>query len=76
MKAITVEPRRPGTTRLEEIAEPDAGAGSVLVVEKSACLLSGRKRLIGATHSFCRLSILVGAGLMSFEPGSVTHGRA
>ena len=31
MKAITVEPKRPGTTRLEDVAEPDAGDGSVLV---------------------------------------------
>ena len=31
MKAITVEPRKPGTTRLEEVAEPDARDGSVLV---------------------------------------------
>jgi threonine dehydrogenase-like Zn-dependent dehydrogenase len=31
MKAITVEPRRPETTRLEDIPEPDARAGSVLV---------------------------------------------
>jgi threonine dehydrogenase-like Zn-dependent dehydrogenase len=31
MKAITVEPKRPGTARLEEIPEPDAREGSVLV---------------------------------------------
>lgn len=31
MKAITVEPKKPGSTRLEEIAEPDAREGSVLV---------------------------------------------
>jgi glucose 1-dehydrogenase len=31
MKAITLEPRKPGTARLEEIAEPDARDGSVLV---------------------------------------------
>ena len=31
MKAITVEPKKPGTTRLEEIPEPDAHDGSVLV---------------------------------------------
>lgn len=31
MKAITVEPKRPGTTRLEEIAEPDAEDGALLV---------------------------------------------
>ena len=31
MKAITVEPKRAGTTRLEDVAEPDAGDGSVLV---------------------------------------------
>jgi len=31
MKAITVEPMKPGTARLEEIPEPDARDGSVLV---------------------------------------------
>ena len=31
MKAITVEPHAPGTARLEDIPEPDARAGSVLV---------------------------------------------
>ena len=31
MKAITVEPRRPETARLEDIPEPDAADGSVLV---------------------------------------------
>src|SRR6186713_2590196 len=31
MKAITVEPRKPETARLEDIAEPDARGGSVLV---------------------------------------------
>jgi threonine dehydrogenase-like Zn-dependent dehydrogenase len=31
MKGITVEPKKPGTARLEEIAEPDIMNGSVLV---------------------------------------------
>jgi glucose 1-dehydrogenase len=31
MKAITVEPKKPGTARLEEVAEPDVRNGSVLV---------------------------------------------
>ncbi|WDT75931.1 MAG: glucose 1-dehydrogenase [Candidatus Manganitrophus sp.] len=31
MKAITVEPKKTGTARFEEIPEPDAGEGSVLV---------------------------------------------
>jgi threonine dehydrogenase-like Zn-dependent dehydrogenase len=31
MKAITVEPKKPGTARLEEIPEPDVRNGSVLV---------------------------------------------
>ena len=31
MKAITVEPQQPGTARLEDVAEPDAREGSVLV---------------------------------------------
>jgi threonine dehydrogenase-like Zn-dependent dehydrogenase len=31
MKAITVEPKKPGTARLEDVAEPDARYGSVLV---------------------------------------------
>jgi threonine dehydrogenase-like Zn-dependent dehydrogenase len=31
MRAITVEPRKPGTARLEDIPEPDAREGSVLV---------------------------------------------
>jgi threonine dehydrogenase-like Zn-dependent dehydrogenase len=31
MKAITVEPKKPGTARLEDIPEPDAREGSVLV---------------------------------------------
>jgi threonine dehydrogenase-like Zn-dependent dehydrogenase len=31
MKAITVEPHKPNTARLEDIPEPDTGAGSVLV---------------------------------------------
>jgi glucose 1-dehydrogenase len=31
MKAITVEPKKPGTARLEEIPEPDPRNGSVLV---------------------------------------------
>jgi len=31
MKAITVEPRKPGSVRFEDVAEPDARDGSVLV---------------------------------------------
>jgi glucose 1-dehydrogenase len=31
MKAITVEPKKPGNVRLEEVAEPDIHNGSVLV---------------------------------------------
>lgn len=31
MKAITVEPKKPGTARFEEIPEPDAKEGSILV---------------------------------------------
>ena len=31
MKAITVEPKKAGTARLEEIPEPDERDGSVLV---------------------------------------------
>jgi threonine dehydrogenase-like Zn-dependent dehydrogenase len=31
MKAITVEPHKPETARLEDVPEPDAGGGSVLV---------------------------------------------
>ena len=31
MKAITVEPKKPGTARLEEVPEPDIRDGSVLV---------------------------------------------
>ena len=31
MKAITIEPLKPGTTRLEDIPEPDLLNGSVLV---------------------------------------------
>ena len=31
MKAITVEPKRPGTARLEDVEEPDVHEGSVLV---------------------------------------------
>ena len=31
MKAITVEPKKPGTARYEEMAEPDVSEGSVLV---------------------------------------------
>jgi glucose 1-dehydrogenase len=31
MKAVTVEPRRPGTARLEDVREPDVHDGSVLV---------------------------------------------
>jgi threonine dehydrogenase-like Zn-dependent dehydrogenase len=31
MKAITVEPMKPGTARLEEVAEPDINDGSMLV---------------------------------------------
>jgi threonine dehydrogenase-like Zn-dependent dehydrogenase len=31
MKAITVEPRKPGTARLEDVPEPDPREGSVLV---------------------------------------------
>jgi glucose 1-dehydrogenase len=31
MKAITVEPKKPGSARLEHIPEPDPGEGSVLV---------------------------------------------
>jgi len=31
MKAITVEPRKPGTARIEDVAEPDFRCGSVLV---------------------------------------------
>ena len=31
MKAITVEPKKPGTAQLENIPEPDVRDGSVLV---------------------------------------------
>ena len=31
MKAITVEPKRPGTARFEDVPEPDVSEGSVLV---------------------------------------------
>jgi hypothetical protein len=31
MKAITVEPHKPGSARLQDIPEPDARDGSVLV---------------------------------------------
>jgi hypothetical protein len=31
MKAITVEPRKPGSANLEEVPEPDVHHGSVLV---------------------------------------------
>jgi threonine dehydrogenase-like Zn-dependent dehydrogenase len=31
MKAITVEPKKPGTARWEDISEPDPRNGSVLV---------------------------------------------
>ena len=31
MKAITVEPHKPGSARLEDIPEPDARGGSILV---------------------------------------------
>jgi D-arabinose 1-dehydrogenase-like Zn-dependent alcohol dehydrogenase len=31
MKAITVEPKKPGTVRLEDIPEPDLREGSILV---------------------------------------------
>ncbi len=31
MKAITVEPKKPGTARFEDIPEPDECEGSVLV---------------------------------------------
>ena len=31
MKAITVEPRQPGSARLEDVPEPDLQNGSVLV---------------------------------------------
>ena len=31
MKAITLEPKKPGTARLEDIPEPDPQDGSVLV---------------------------------------------
>jgi glucose 1-dehydrogenase len=31
MKTITVEPKKPGTARLEEVAEPDISEGAVLV---------------------------------------------
>ena len=31
MKAITVEPKKPGSARFEDFPEPDASEGSVLV---------------------------------------------
>jgi glucose 1-dehydrogenase len=31
MQAITVEPKKPGTARLEDVPEPEARDGSVLV---------------------------------------------
>ena len=31
MKAITVEPKKPGTVRIEDFPEPDMREGSVLV---------------------------------------------
>jgi len=39
MKAITVEPKKPGTVRYEEIPEPDAREGSILVeaIAASVC---------------------------------------
>jgi threonine dehydrogenase-like Zn-dependent dehydrogenase len=38
MKAITVEPRKPGTVRLEDIPEPDAREGSILVEAVAAAV--------------------------------------
>jgi threonine dehydrogenase-like Zn-dependent dehydrogenase len=40
MKAITVEPRKPGTARYEDIPEPDLRDGSILV-EAVACAVCG-----------------------------------
>ena len=49
MKAITVEPKQPGTARLEDVAEPDAREGSVLVeaiaVDTAADKLEIAKRM-------------------------------
>ena len=55
MKAITVEPKKPGTVRYEDIPEPDVREGSILVEAIAAlCLWNGcrdRRRQIwlGAT---------------------------
>jgi len=42
MKAITVEPKKPGTVRLEDIPGPDAREGSILIeaVAAAGCAMT------------------------------------
>lgn len=44
MKAITVEPKKLGSARLEEVSEPDARNGSVLVEAAALGSVNANKR--------------------------------
>ena len=86
MKAITVEPLRPGTARLEDIPEPDARDGSVLVeaVAVGVCGTDveivegkygwappGKTRLVLGHESLGRV---VDPGTSSFQKGDLLAG--
>jgi threonine dehydrogenase-like Zn-dependent dehydrogenase len=59
MKAITVEPRKPGTVRLEHIPEPDARDGSVLVAAVAA--------------AFCGTDVEIAEGKYGWAPPGKTR---
>ena len=59
MKAIPVEPRKPGTVRLEDIPDPDAREGSILV------------EAVGAL--FCGTDVEIAEGKYGWAPPGKMH---
>jgi threonine dehydrogenase-like Zn-dependent dehydrogenase len=87
MKAITVEPRKPGTVRYEDIPEPDVREGSILVEAVAAAVCGtdveiaegkygwappGRARLVLGHESLGR--VVDPGGSASFKKGDLVVG--
>ena len=60
MKAITVEPHKPDTARLEDVAEPDVNDGSILV---EAIAVSADGVLVRPRCAHCRIELQVDLGI-------------
>ena len=76
MKAITVEPMKPRSARLEEVPDPDPRDGAVLVeaIAVGVCgtdveMVGGQVRLGSAGQGAARARARVGSGAGSSNPG-------